>query len=73
MTSSSKSGLLLVVVSCRGVIAIVVSFFNNLLYDEVTDSPPAYKEITDAIATISGVFGAPDVGAAAKALADMFT
>ena len=45
--SNPKSGLLLVVVGCRGVIAIVLSFFNDLLYDEVTDSPNI-QEITNA-------------------------
>ena len=47
ITSSAKLGLLLVVLSSRGVIAILISFFNDLLYDEATDSPDI-QEITDA-------------------------
>ncbi len=47
MMSSQKAGLLWVVVGYRSVIAIFISFFNDLLYDEVTDSPDI-QEITNA-------------------------
>ena len=53
MTSGQKSGLLLVVEDCRGVVAISISFFNDLLYDEITDSPNK-QEITDASDPHSG-------------------
>jgi hypothetical protein len=47
MTSSPQSDLLWIVTGCRGGGAIGLSFLNDLLYDEVSDSPHR-QEIIDA-------------------------